>query len=543
MKYLNKITILSSLFLVLISCETTDLDLLENPNTINVDLADPNFILNDSQLLFRNVYNGYNGSAMAISRMRNQFSTYPENVGVLTLNGAWTNTYRLANNSDLLEAINESDAEGIPYHLGVAKLLEAMAFVYLVDFVGDVPFSEANNPEEFPFPTVDNGETIYDAQFTNIDEAIALLQIETNVLPQDLYYDQDASKWIALANTLKIKMYNQIRLVDPARATSGINSALSSGLGIIDENDKNFQFSYSTSSTPVDSRHPSFTGNYQASGAVGYNSNYLYDIMNLGDDQPPFVENGTADPRGRYYFYRQTNNEPSGSNLPCANTNPESYDYCYVGNLYWGRDHADDEGLPADNLRRTTWGVYPAGGAFDEDQFLAARSADLTTKNGEGILPIFLSSFTHFTLAESALTLGTSGNAATFLELGIRESFEGILDFTGNLDNNSFGASQADIDSYVTRVMTEYNAASSTGKLDIIIREYFIAAYGNGIEPYNNLRRTGFPSSIQAPIQPAGQFPRSYLYPSNEVDVNTNLTQKSLSDQVFWDTNPGGFIN
>lgn len=543
MKIINKLTLLSSIFLVLLSCETTDLDILENPNTINVELADPNFILNDSQLLFRNIYNSYNGTAMVITRMRNQFATYPENVGELTLNGAWTSTYRLANNRILLEQINADEIDGVPFHLGVNKILESMAFVYLVDFVGNAPFSQANRPEEFPFPSVDNGSSIYDALLNNLDEAISLLQIETTVLPQDLYYSQDASKWISLANTLKIRMYNQIRLVDPARATSGINAALSNGLGIIDDNEKNFNFSYSTSDTPVESRHPFFVANYQAAGAGGYNSNYLYDIMNVGDNQPPFVENGIADPRARYYFYRQTGTAPSGNNLPCSTNNPGQFDYCYVGNLYWGRDHADDEGLPADNLRRTTWGVYPAGGAFDEDQLVAARTQTLETKNGEGILPIYTSAFTHFTLAESALTLGAGGNAAALLEQGIRESFAAVIDFAGTLDNNSFGATQADVDAYVTRVMTEYNGASSSGKLDIIIREFFIASYGNGIEPYNNLRRTGFPSDIQDPIQPSGQFPRTFQYPADEVNVNPNISQKSLTDQVFWDNNPAGFIN
>jgi hypothetical protein len=288
-----------------------------------------------------------------------------------------------------------------------------------------------------------------------------------------------------------------------------------------------------------------FVGNYLGGGAGTYMSNNLYDYMNVGDADEPFVETGTIDPRARYYFYRQTSNAPSGSFLPCLN-NLSQYDYCYVGNLYWGRDHADDEGIPADNTRRTTYGVYPAGGAFDRNQFEQARVVS-ESMNGEGILPIFLSSFTHFILAESALTLGTGGGSpAALLEQGIRLSMEKVIGFntlSTTTDDVNYAATQAEVDAYVARVISEFNAAAGEdAKLEIIEREYWIASFGNGIEPYNNYRRTGFPE-LQEPIIPAGPFPRSFRYPQTEVTVNPNIQQQQLTDRVFWDNNPAGFID
>jgi hypothetical protein len=36
-----------------------------------------------------------------------------------------------------------------------------------------------------------------------------------------------------------------------------------------------------------------------------------------------------------------------------------------------------------------------------------------------------------------------------------------------------------------------------------------------------------------------GAFVRSYFYPSNEANVNSNIVQKpGVDSQVFWDTNP-----
>ena len=53
-------------------------------------------------------------------------------------------------------------------------------------------------------------------------------------------------------------------------------------------------------------------------------------------------------------------------------------------------------------------------------------------------------------------------------------------------------------------------------------------------------RRTGYPKTLQFNIEPAsGNFVRSFLYPSNEADTNSNIVQKPGVDvKVFWDINP-----
>jgi len=547
MKNIFKITLLASVLAFFASCETVELELLENPNNITVESADPNFVLNDIQLTFNGIVNGYSGTNTGLTRMRYQFGTYANSVTEQTISGEWQQSYQMFGNIDLLLGINELAEEGdeIPYHVGVAQILEAYAYMLLVDHAGDVPFSEANNPEEFPNPKTDPGKAVYDAQLELLDEAIANLNETSVKIPTDIFYgDFDPINWISLANTLKIRAYLNLRLTDPARATAGINGVLATGR-FINTVDEDFQFNYSNVQNPVESRHPFFTGNYQAAGSGAYMSNNLYDLMNAGDNQPPFIETGTPDPRNRYYFYRQTANEPSGSNLPCEGDS--RYDYCYVGNLYWGRDHTDDAGIPADNVRRTTYGVYPGGGAFDRDLFEQARAAS-ETMEGAGIFPIYLSSQTHFALAEAALTLNTGGgSAASLLEQGIRLSMEKVTDFptvsTVNPDTSEdFAATGAQINAYVNEVLNQFNSANTAGKIDIIARENLIASFGNGIEPYNAYRRTGGPT-LQSPVIAAGAFPRVWRYPETEVDSNPNITQQPLTNRTFWDNNPNGFID
>ena len=539
MKNIIKITFVTAMLALFTGCETTELDLLDNPNAISADVADKNFVLNQIQLSFNGIVSGFRGSSSNITRMTAQFGQYNGTIGVNSLNGTWASAYNMFANVDLLETISGNTEGGLPNHVGVAQIIEAYTYITLVDYVGDVPYSQANQFAEFPIPALDPGEDVYTAQIALLNTAISNLNQGSAVVPQDLFYgDFDPDNWIAVANTLKLKAH--LNMGDGA-AISGLLSE-----NIIDTDDEDFQFNYSSSASP-ESRSPIFQGNY-VNGAGFYMSNGFLDMLNAGDGEAPFVETGIADPRLRYYIYRQKNSEPSGSNLPCAGQ--DIYDYCYVGNLYWGRDHGDDEGIPNDGIRRSTWGVYPGGGAFDNNQFNRSDGNGTPTLDGAGINPIFLSSFTHFALAEAGLDLGVGVNSRDLLEAGISLSMDKVTNFTGSLDTTDeddetidYAATGAEISAYIARVMAEYDAASGNdAKLEIVVREWYLASWGNGVEPYNMYRRTGYPT-LQTGVKIVGPFPRSYRYPENETNTNPNVSQTTADNQVFWDTNPAGFIN
>jgi hypothetical protein len=539
MKNILKITFVSAMLALFTGCETTELDLLDNPNTISADDASPNFVLNSIQLSFNGIVSSFRGSSSNITRMTAQFGQYNASVTTSSLNGTWGSAYNMFANVNLMEEISASSEAGLPYHVALAQIMEAYTYISLVDYVGDVPYSQANQFGDFPTPELDAGEDVYAAQIALLNTAIANLNQDSAVIPQDLFYgDFDADNWIAVANTLKLKAH--LNMGDGAAITGLLSE------NIIDTDDEDFQFNYSSGTLP-ESRSPIFQGNY-ANGAGFYMSNGFLDMLNAGDGEAPYVETGIADPRLRYYIYRQRDSGPSGSNLPCAGQ--DIYDYCYVGNLYWGRDHGDDEGIPNDQIRRSTWGVYPGGGAFDNNQFNKTNSTSITTLNGEGINPIFLSSFTHFALAEAGLDLGVGVNSRVLLQEGISLSMDKVTDFSGSLvttdeddETIDYAATSTDINDYISRVLAEYDAASGNdAKLAIVIREWYLASWGNGIEPYNMYRRTGYPN-LQTGILPVGPFPRSFRYPDDEVNTNPNVNQTTATNKVFWDTNPGDFID
>jgi hypothetical protein len=234
----------------------------------------------------------------------------------------------------------------------------------------------------------------------------------------------------------------------------------------------------------------------------------------------------------------------------------EDMPYCMgsYSQSYFGRDHMNGSGIPPDQQYRTVFGLYPAGGKFDNG-IRDGGVENLGTDGalGAGILPIWQASFTHFILAEAALTLGTNGDARALLSDGIdlsisrTKAFESLVDGAEVLSTvpslvtveDTFVPDSLDTQ-YRDFVLAEYDAAASDDeRLAIVAREYMIALWGNGIDAYNLYRRTCFPANIQPAIDPnPGPFIRSALYPAVHVQRNLNATQKeSFTEPVFWDTN------
>jgi len=529
----SKIRILYLLIVVLIAgCETTDLELLNDPSSLSPESVDPELLLNNIQLQFVNAiaYNednedGINVRAAEFVRMQHLFGAYagPFSLTSGSIDDLWTSLYRetLQDINTLLPLANDRDLQG---YIGVAKIIQAYTYVTLVDTFGDVPYSQALLGNENPNPEVDGGQDIYNAMFVIIDEAIAGINAPNSVMPNDLFYGGNKDKWIKMANTLKFKMYTQMRLIGDFK--SEINSLINSGL--ITSSSDDFQFQYSTvASATGESRHPYYALNYDTDGADDYLNSYYVNLLK-GDK-------GFADPRLRYYFYRQTTEIPTGDNLPCEGK--VGYNFCYLGDLYWTRDHGNDDGVPPDGIKRSTYGLYPIGGAFDADNFTSA--AVTTGAGGAGIFPFMLSSYVKFLQAESALTAGTTGDPRILLEEAIRDSMDKVLNFNPTQVDASFAATASDVNDYVTFVLSQYDAASSENdKLDVIMKEYYIALWGNGIEAWNNYRRTSFPSDLTPHVNTPGEFPRTFVYPATVVNTNSNISQKPVTTKVFWDTNP-----
>ncbi|MCK6616070.1 MAG: SusD/RagB family nutrient-binding outer membrane lipoprotein [Cyclobacteriaceae bacterium] len=539
------------LSMLLVGAFSCDLNKLENPSTLTPGQADPDFILNGIQLEFADFFWEASDFGMQMTRLIHFYGpTYENGYNASSFDGLWRGAYSniLINIVNTLPVFEERQ---LYFHAGMARVIQAYTMMTLIDYFGAVPYSLAFDPSNFN-PPQDDQATMYAEAISILDDAIADFTRDLDADPDnnslafpknDLYYGGNGTRWRTLAKTLKLRAYLQTRLVDASAKTN--IEALVTDNDLIDagSNAEDFNFRYSTTNANPDSRHPYFTGDY-LNGAGYYQSNYLMDQMYNGKN---FV-----DPRIRYYFYRQVSATTDDVNeLFCINVTPPphyaGFPFCAVGDGYWGRDFGDFSGIPPDNFKRTAFGVYPAGGNFDNSSFLAVNQN--MGLRGAGILPIMNAAFTEFMKAEAALTLNSVivGNPRTLLETAIRKSIDKVKAVGAPVAGASpLVPGATAIDNYVNDVLALYDAAATDDeRLQVIIKEYWIALYGNGIDAFNTYRRTGKPADLQPTLQPnGGNAYRSFTYPSVYVTRNNTVTQKPNNKvQVFWDTNPENFID
>lgn len=558
----------SKQFLIVLSCTLGILflggcnkqlsPLLNNPSVPSPSAADPDLYLNNLQLSFKNFFQNATDITDQMTRQEIMYGpTYYNAFQPTSFDGIWSTAYE----SVFLTAntmIPIAEAKNETIHAGIAQVLKAYTMFTMVDLFGDVPYSQADQGVAVPNPQVDKGAAIYDSAEALLDSAIANFARKPSVKPaNDLFYGGNAANWTALAKTLLLRAYVQTRLVDNTVAAK-IASLITEN-NLINSPSQDFVFSYSTHSQAPDARSSHYVANYGTdNGAGDYIGTWF--MWELADAK------GFQDPRARYYLYRQIDNittDPRTASqttrqfaIPCYyRTDPYAagVPYCLVDTGYWGRDHGDNEGIPPDNSLRTTWGLYPAGGAFDYSQNIATGQSTSreTGAGGNGINPIWLSSFTNFLKAEAALVLSTPGDPQALTIAGVDASFNKVAGFastigykipTGDTTMLITASSQK---KYETAVANLYQAASGTaGKLNVIETEYYVAAWGNGLETYNTYRRTGCPNNLQPTLQPnPGFFIRSFFYASVYANYNKNAVQKTATNvKVFWDNNPDNFV-
>jgi Starch-binding associating with outer membrane/Susd and RagB outer membrane lipoprotein len=548
------------------SCKKQFDKLLTNPNFPSPSTADVDLFLNEVQLDFNNFWTSAGDYGAQLSRHQHWNGPFYRNgYTPSSFDGQWTNAYTgVLTNANALIPLAVSQRKYL--QSGIARILKAYTLGTLVDNFGDIPYTEAVLGNENTTPKVDGGATVYAAVQGLLDSAIIDFgrPNAATFAGNDLFYGGNKANWLTLAKTLKLKFYMQARLVDNS-VTAKIQTLITEN-NLIKTAAQDFVFRYGTSVTSPDSRHSHYASNYTNNGNGEYLSNYFMWLVST--QKYNGVVNLNGDPRLRYYFYRQVGNYnwATSATCPCFAKSqfgsssfpswypavPEKTPFCTVGKGYHGRDHGDNSGAPPDASNTTANGVYPSGGQFDANQFAAVTST--MGGQGQGINPIWLSSFTSFLEAEAALTLGitSAGTARALLSSGVTASISKVMAFPATVNvtpDPAYVPDATQIGNYTNLVLNSYDTASSNdSRLNIVMSEYYIALWGNGVEAYNNLRRTGKPASAQlaVAVPNPGLFMRSFFYPSVFINRNSNApAQKdpgNVANKVFWDNNPDNFI-
>ncbi|SEK98208.1 SusD/RagB family nutrient-binding outer membrane lipoprotein [Parapedobacter koreensis] len=479
--------------------------------------------------------NGLNGGSTSVSQ---QFASGPLNRWNQTggsFSSSWSGFYT-GTIPDLETIIRVGTEQGEWGYVAIAKLQKAYLYSIMVDVWGDIPYSQAGG--EFPNPVFDNGADIYESLFSVIDEALADIDKGFSVSSSaDLFFQGSAEKWSRMGKSLKLKMLNQIRLVDPARAAAGIKALIAEADELIADNSQDFTFQYGTTIAP-NTRHPWFVSWYNT-GRGGYVSMPLIDRLKAQDD-----------PRLRYYIFRM--DETRGL---ANSTNGEGY---------YGRYPGDGTASPADLNTRAIVGIYPAAGLYDNGMIPSLTTENIylnndgavtgTTSNsfkvalftngdgtGGGILPLLTNFMVKFIRAEAALTLNTGEDVKQLLMDGVEAHL--MLVNTVSTSNGGQAIPAANITGFANRIGEQFDAADAVGKMELLMMQKWIALYGNGVEAYNDYRRTGLPE-LEELLAPLDEFPMRFYY--SETELTSNETVIAIRDEfqrkqqftpVFWDVN------
>ncbi|MBN8837463.1 MAG: SusD/RagB family nutrient-binding outer membrane lipoprotein [Sphingobacteriia bacterium] len=403
---------------------------------------------------------------------------------VYALDGSFGNqwNYEIYNGclNNLVLLISKTNSTS-PAYSGIAKIQKAYIMAMATDLWGDVPYSQAGQGLTYPQPRFDKQEDIYKGNSALgiqglIDltkEGLADLDKASVLTPSsdDLVYGGSLVKWKRAANSLLLKLAIQLTNVDKPTAKSLINSVIAGNLYINDNSlDLNVPFSSS-----VSNQNPAYVRDI--SGSFKNNeclSSRFLTLMRSLNDTVRLAK-----------FYTKPNN------------------------VFTAYTNGNNTTAPT-AASRSVYNTYVVG----------------TT--GEAPARLITNFQTQFILAEAALVLGTTGDANTYYQNGIKASMK----LAGMLD--------AEINNYFTTNPTVVNlAGTQDDQLKQIITQKYIAWTGNGYESYNDYRRTGYPV-LTLPLNAAGDDPTSvpkrFPYIATEGNSNPNQPNPRVKTnvKVWW---------
>ncbi|GAB3223434.1 SusD/RagB family nutrient-binding outer membrane lipoprotein [Spirosoma arcticum] len=148
----------------------------------------------------------------------NQYDAFENYVAQASdFDGAWQFIYvGIGANARLTQ--QEATAVADPWTAGVAQVLEVWAVGTLTDLFGDVPYTQAFQPDTYPSPVFDPQPMVYATLQTTLDEAVTNLTSPTggNLKTSDFFYQGDLAKWRAVAHSLKARYYLHTKAYDKA---------------------------------------------------------------------------------------------------------------------------------------------------------------------------------------------------------------------------------------------------------------------------------------------------------------------------------------
>ena len=408
----------------------------------------------------------------------------------------------------------------------VMRILAAFVAIRTTDIYGDMPYTEGGTGAVAP--AYDSQKDIYYALFEDLDEAISTLEANKNLGlatfgSQDVIYNGDYDKWIALGNSLRLRMALRISFVDPEKARAEGEKALAGTLLSSTADNAGIPCASEDQANPL----------WTISGWNEFRaSKTIIDAM---------VANGTVntssvnDPRLIFLFSR-TENSFTDPTFPEWQGAPNGMPSNELGTTF-AQQHSCVWGYQACDYNS----IGDANAAYTQYYALIERRK-----------PIMNYSEVCFLKAEAALRgWANAGSVEENYEAGIRASIEesrSNLFCSAGLYESDPDYNLANDEVYIEGVKIE-SSDTEEEKLEKIISQKWIALFPDGVEAWAEFRRTGYPKMNPVIVNesteiPQGEFIKKMRYIEDERNLNPNATSGSLNNgqgdgmnvRVWWDT-------
>lgn len=218
------------------------------------------------------------------------------------LNNSWVTLY-VRTGANLKQAIKLSETASPVNNNAAAqcKVLLAMATYDITTTFGDVPFTEAWNPDII-YPKFDSQKTVLEGTIALLDQALVQFN-EASPLKigaagseaYDLFYAGNIAKWKRLAKSLKLRTLLTMVDKDPSKAAA-IATLINEGTtGLVNATTDNCQIAFQDISGK---RNPKYAISLQYNGGL----NFFFSTKPVTDIMDPTPSLVVADPRLPKFF-------------------------------------------------------------------------------------------------------------------------------------------------------------------------------------------------------------------------------------------------
>lgn len=459
-------------------------DLTEGYSTDPVNITDESVIATDAFLTGAQVglIGAYEGDQNRLTGMWSGYFSGEDrqyiglgNYGVSgrDFNGEWAAIYAsVLKNTQIVKS--RSNAASNYRALGIAQVMEAMAYGLAADLWGDVPFSEAVKYPAITEPKFDPQASVYASVQVLLDSAIANLARPVPAAYQaspDIFFEGDDVAWTKVANTLKARYYLHARDYTNAvtYADMGIDDASGNMMALHGEvylQSFNLFYSFIT---------------YDRPGYMGANS---FAPRLLDETDPLSRDNAKTKEAARlnYYYF-------PGGGLNFASIS-------YEPNVLWDSDWGSGEGYDGFFGAVTPFPMV----TFEENALIRAEA---------------LAKSNDFAGALASLNqLRSYYNTGAHVGTGYAADYDFLYEDYLITDFAPGGIENADGIAPIDALLRE------------ILEERYVTLIGQ-LEGFNDIRRTG--NALGVPVKVGSPtIPQRLLYPQSELNTNPNVPTAGL---------------